>query len=57
MAGVKMLLNPQLNEYMKDVLFNNFYQQGFVIAINYDDEYLMSDSLIIAPGRKYRCPY
>lgn len=50
--GLKMILNPQLSEYMTGVLYNNYFQQGFAISVNYADEPMMPDVITVAPSNQ-----
>lgn len=47
---MKFMLNPQLNEYMTNVVINNYFQQGIALSLGYDDDPIMSDAIMLAPG-------
>lgn len=35
---------------MKHIVFNNYFQQGFAIYLNYVDEPYLPDPITISPG-------
>ncbi len=52
--GLKMMLDTHLEEYTKDVVVNNYHQQGLVLHAGYDPYiHTLSNPTGLTPGKHY----
>lgn len=49
-SGLKIIINPLIEEYMSDVIVNNYLSEGIILGIDYVFEPIMSHPLLISPG-------
>lgn len=49
-GGLKLVLNPQLQQYLVNVTSNNFLEEGFLVSVGYVYEPVLSNPVVLQPN-------